>query len=64
MIIFSLLVLIEVSRVDRILGLDLESDKLSELEARKVFFQTLAFPLQSVCRNKIRIIKTNVKETF
>ena len=39
--------LVEENRVKAVLGL--EAAKLSEEEARKTFFKTLAFPLQSVC---------------
>ena len=42
-------------RVRKILNLDLSNDnfsgdKISDQEAKQIFFQTLALPVQSVCR--------------
>ena len=46
---------LEKIRVAKILNLDLTNDnysgdKISNSEAKNIFFQTLALPLQSVCR--------------
>ena len=47
--------------MEKILGLDLESGKLSNEEAKKLFFHTLAFPLQSVCRYLVSFLKTTME---